>query len=62
MQNILTAERTRNSWASTTTVLRDKNGGIKKIMNNKLQLRKGQPTIEIRGTVYGIDWSKANKL
>ena len=62
MQTTLTAERTRNSWASTTTVLKDKIGRVKMIMNNKLQLRKGTPTVTIRGVIYSIDWSKTEKL
>ena len=58
----LYATRQANSWANTSTILRDKNGHTKKIISGLLQPRKGTPTTTVNGEIFLIDWSKCEKL
>lgn len=59
----LIATRTRFGCRATSTILKDANGAVKKIYNNRLnQPRKGTPTLSINGKEYSIDWTNAEKL
>jgi len=58
----LYATRQVNSWANTSTILRDKNNKVKKIISGLLQPRKGKPTLTVNGKEFLIDWSKCEKL
>jgi hypothetical protein len=62
MSNILTVERDWQSSYNMLTILRDSKGAVKKIINSSLQQPKRKDkTIEIKGTVYLLDWSNTPK-
>lgn len=59
---VLTVERNWQSSYNMLTILRDEKGAVKKIINSSLQQPKRKDkTIEIKGTVYLLDWSSTPK-
>lgn len=59
---VLTVERTWESSYNQITTLKDSKGAVKKIINSSLQQPKRKDkTIEIKGTVYLLDWSNTPK-